>query len=120
MPSIYERIRGTAPLRQQELVQNRPYQTQAPQQDSQMNEYDDAPQVQQFSGMMEQPSALQKHVETNEKAEQFSSFVDQKPELKMAMDKVQQFAMQLRENQPNISQEEAQQAVQLYIAKEFA
>lgn len=114
MPSIYERIRGDGQVRQQALVQNK-----APVQQPQYEEYANTG-ANQFSGMLEQPSALQKHVETNEKAEQFSTFVDQNPSLKMAMEKVQQFATQLRENQPNMSQEEAQKAVQLYIAKEFA
>lgn len=106
MPEIYDRIRGNAPVRQQAIARGVPLQTSSP-------------NVSGMEGMMEAPSALSRHVDTSEKAGQFSNFVDSDPQLKDAFSKVQAFAENLRQNNPDISADEAQRQVQLFIAKEL-
>lgn len=109
MPDIYDRIRGNATVRSQSFASGNPasqlVSTPGPRSG--------------MEGMMDEPSVLSKHVETQEKAGQFNSFVEQDPELKGAFDKVQQFAMGLREKYPDITPEDAQKAVQMFIAQEL-
>lgn len=106
MPEIYDRIRGNAQVRQQSMARGVPMQTSSP-------------NVTGMEGMMEAPSALSKHIDTSEKAGQFSNFVEQDPQLKDAFSKVQAFAENLRQNNPDITAEEAQRQVQLFIAQEL-
>lgn len=104
MSSIYDRIRGRAPVRQQSMVQ--PLENEQP-------------NVTGFEGMMSAPTALSKHVDTQEKAGEFENFVEQNPSLKGAMDKVSMFVEQLRQQEPDLSPEEAQQKIQLFLAQEY-
>lgn len=106
MPDIYDRIRGNASVRQQSIASGN-------------GAYQGNPNVSGMEGMMEPPSALSRHVDTTEKASQFQNFMEQDPQLKDAMTKVQQFAEGLRESNPNITSDEAQRQVQLFIAKEL-
>ncbi|WWV91974.1 hypothetical protein [Escherichia phage PJNS034] len=107
MPDIYDRIRGNASVRQQQITSgNAGYQTSRP-------------NVSGMEGMMEPPSALSRHVDTQEKASQFENYMNSDPDLQNAMQKVQQFAEGLRETNPNISPDEAKRQVQLFIAREL-
>lgn len=105
--SYYERIRGSAPVRQQNIVN-----TGSPEPVSR-------PNVSGMEGMMQEPSALSKHVETQEKADRFGNFVEQNPQMKSAMDKVTQFVEQLKAENPDMQPEEAQRLIQLYVNREF-
>lgn len=105
--SYYERIRGSAPVRQQSIV------------NASSPEPVSRPNISGMEGMMNEPSALSKHVETQEKADKFGNYVEQNPQMKSAMDKVTQYVQQLKAENPDMNPEQAQNLIQLYINREF-